>query len=318
MNDNDGKADAQAEAAQWYARLQSLPVSHKTLEAFFAWRNLPGNEDAFLAVDELHNAAGRLAGRPSIQAAAQAAYQRGLERGRKGRYSVAWAGGMAALLVAGSVFFMPWPSHDKSFSTGIGEQREVALEDGSIVKLDTDSALSTHFTRDARRIHLVRGQAYFTVAHNAKLPFIVDASSVSVVATGTQFDVRRTNEQTDVTLVQGGIDIHAGESISHLTPGQKLRVVPGRKSVPEVADMASSTAWMHGRLVFDNVSLVQAVNEVNRYTNHPVRLDNRAFADAKFSGSLATGDVPSFVAAVTALLPLRAVTDETGSVHLVS
>lgn len=318
MNDNDGKADARAEAAQWYARLQSLPVSIKTLKAFFAWRSLPGNDDAFLAVDELHNAAGRLAARPSIRAAAEAAYQRGLERGRKGRYRAAWAGGMAALLVASVVFFMPLPSHDGSFSTDIGEQREVALEDGSIVKLDTDSALSTRFTREARRLNLVHGQAYFTVAHNAKLPFIVDAGSVSVVATGTQFDVRRTSDQIDVMLVQGGVDIRVGKGSSHLTPGQKLRVVPGQKPVPEAADMASSTAWTHGRLVFDNVSLAQAINEVNRYTNHPICLDNQAFADAKFSGSLAIADVPSFVAAVTAMLPLRAVTDETGSVHLVS
>jgi transmembrane sensor len=87
--------------------------------------------------------------------------------------------------------------------------------------------------------------------------------------------------------------------------------------VPETADTSSITAWTHGRLLLQGASLTHAIDEVNRYTDHPVRLDDQAFADAKFSGALNTGDVPAFIAAVTALLPLRAVTDETGSVHLV-
>ena len=317
MSEGDGKAGARAEAAQWYARLQTLPVSHKTLEEFFAWRKLPGHADAFLAVDELHNATGQLAGRSSMQDATEAAYQRGLERGRRGRYRAACGGALAVVLIVGDMFFLPRSGPDRRFSTGIGEQREVALADGSIVKLDTDSALSTHFTRDARHIRLERGQAYFTVAHNAELPFIVDAGSASVTATGTQFDVRRIGDQTDVTLVQGGVDVRSGDSISHLFSGQALHVVPRQKLAPGAADTASSTAWTHGRLVLDSVPLAHAIDEVNRYTDHPVRLDDRAFADAKFSGSLTTGDVPSFIAAVTAILPLRAVTDDKGSVHLV-
>jgi transmembrane sensor len=317
MNDKDGKADARAEAAQWYARLQSLPVSRDTLEEFFAWRRLPGHADAFLTVEQLHIAAGQLAGRAAIRAVTEDAYQRGLKRGLGGRSRAVFAAGMAVLLIAGSLFFLPRLSRDQSFLTSIGEQREVALEDGSIVKLDTDSVLSTHYTRDARHIRLVRGQAYFTVAHNAERPFIVDAGPASVTATGTQFDVRRTGDRTDVTLVQGGVDIRSGDSISHLVSGQKLRVQPGQKPVPETADTSSITAWTHGRLLLQGASLTHAIDEVNRYTDHPVRLDDQAFADAKFSGALNTGDVPAFIAAVTALLPLRAVTDETGSVHLV-
>ena len=317
MTDNDGKANAQAEAAQWYARLKTLPVSLKTLDEFFVWRRQPGNLDAFLAVEELYDTTGRLADCSSIRAATDAAYQRGLDQGRRGRNRVALASGLAALLIAGGALFTPWAGHDQSFSTSVGETREVALSDGSIVKLDTDSALTTHFTHEARHVRLRRGQAYFTVAHDAELPFIVDAGSASVTATGTQFDVRRIGDQTLVTLIQGGVDIRSGDSLSHLASGQKLRVVPGQKLVPEAVDTANFTAWTRGRLVLDGVPLSQAIDEVNRYTDHPVSLDDRSFADVRFSGTLTTGDVPAFIAAVTALLPLRTVTDRNGSAHLI-
>ncbi|WP_298687402.1 FecR domain-containing protein [uncultured Sphingomonas sp.] len=317
MTDNDGKAEAQAEAAQWYARLKTLPVSLKTLDEFFVWRRQPGNVDAFLAVEELYDTTGRLAERSSIQAATDAAYQRGLVRGRRGPNRVALASGLVALLVAGGVLFTSWYGRDQSLTTGVGETREVALSDGSIVELDTDSALTTHFTHDARHVRLTRGQAYFTVAHNAELPFIVDAGSASVTATGTQFDVRRAGDQTVVTLVQGGVDIRSGNSLSHLTSGQKLRVVPGQKLVPETVDTASSTAWTRGRLVLDGVPLSQAIDEVNRYADHPVRLDDPSYAEVRFSGTLTTGDVAAFVAAVTAILPLKSVTERNGSVHLI-
>ena len=237
---------------------------------------------------------------------------------RRGWQCAALAAGVAAFLVAGGAFLAPWSSHDRSVSTRIGEQREVTLEDGSIVNLDTDSALSILFSRHARHVHLVRGQAYFTVAHSPDLPFIVDAGSVKVTATGTQFDVRQVGNRIDVTLVQGGVNIRSGDSISRLVSGQKLRVLPGRKPVPEMADLALANAWTHGHLVLDGVSLAHAIDEVNRYTDRPVRLADPTYAGAKFSGSLKTGDVPGFVAAVTAMLPLRAVTDKAGSVHLVA
>jgi transmembrane sensor len=236
---------------------------------------------------------------------------------RRGWQRAALAAGVAAFLVAGGVFLAPWSSHDRSVSTRIGEQREVTLEDGSIVNLDTNSALSIHFSRHARHVHLVRGQAYFTVAHSPNLPFIVDAGSVKVTATGTQFDVRQIGDRIEVTLVQGGVDIRSGDSLSRLVSGQKLRILPGRNTVPERVDLALATAWTHGQLVLDGVSLAHAIEEVNRYTDRPVRLADPTYADAKFSGSLKIGDIPGFVAAVTAMLPLRPVTDKAGSVRLV-
>jgi transmembrane sensor len=114
MNDKDGKADARAEAAQWYARLQSLPVSRDTLEEFFAWRRLPGHADAFLTVEQLHIAAGQLAGRAAIRAVTEDAYQRGLKRGLGGRSRAVFAAGMAVLLIAGSLFFLPRLGRDQS------------------------------------------------------------------------------------------------------------------------------------------------------------------------------------------------------------
>ena len=70
MNDNEVDGDdATEQAAHWYARLETLPVSARTLEQFFEWRKIPGNREAFDAVDLFYRETGTLAGRPAIAAA---------------------------------------------------------------------------------------------------------------------------------------------------------------------------------------------------------------------------------------------------------
>ncbi|MDC6167778.1 hypothetical protein [Paucibacter sp. XJ19-41] len=59
-------------------------------------------------------------------------------------------------------------------------------------------------------------------------------------------------------------------------------------------------AWKRGEAVFDNASLLEAVAEMNRYSQTPVSVDARA-ADLRVSGLFKTGDSAGFAQAVANL-----------------
>ncbi len=319
MNDNSVSGDdAREQAAHWYARLQTLPVSARTLEEFFAWRRIEGNRDAYIAVDRFYNQAGNLADRPAILAATEQAMNRPVHRYSNRGFSIGTlAAAVVALLVVGVTLVADWPAGGDRYATRIGEQRKMMLADGSRVMLDTDTAMTVRFDDGARRVSLDQGQAYFTVAHDAARPFTVDAGGVRVFATGTQFDVHRQGDTVDVTLIEGRVRVSADDQpVAHLRVGQGVTLNGGHASFIKTVDTVPATAWTRGRIVLDGMTLQGAITAVNRYVDTPVRLDAPGFAEARISGTVDTGDARSFAAAVSAVLPLKSQTDGDGSISL--
>jgi transmembrane sensor len=147
----------------------------------------------------------------------------------------------------------------------------------------------------------------------------VRAGGTEVLATGTRFDVRRQGDLTDVTLVEGKVEVRSPDATAtplgagqqwtrraDRTPGRPLRSRPAPQS-PGPNGASSSTA----------PALAAAIAEVNRYATRPVRLDTARHAEDQVSGSFRMGDPGSFAAAVAGLLPLDAVEQADGSIRLV-
>lgn len=319
--DPHGEDTVEAQAAQWFARLKSLPVSRETLQAFFAWQRDARHATAFAAVEQMWSTAGALGDRPALIAATEAALAR-----KATRRALIWlprpvVAGLAAILLVllgSGVTYWALRPEANAYATRIGQQSAVVLEDGSKVALDTDTRVIVRFEKDERRVVLEQGQAYFTVAHDTARPFRVTAGDTQVLATGTQFDVRRDGAAVAVTLVEGRVQVAmAGAPSTALGAGQQWVVRPARAAVVRAVDPATTTAWRQGRIVLDGWTLEQALIEVNRYTARPVRLEVPRFAGARLSGTFDAGDIGSFVAATTALLPLDAARDADGSIRLV-
>lgn len=319
--DQHGDDAAEAQAAQWFARLKSLPVSRETLQAFFEWQREEGNAAAFDAVERLWSRAGELGDRPAMVAVTEAVLARHPGWRLRSRplhpAIVALAAILLVLLGSGVTYWALHPAGN-AYATGVGQQSMVALEDGSKVTLDTATRIVVRFDKGGRNVVLQRGQAYFTVAHDPARPFRVVAGDTGVLATGTQFGVRREGGAVDVTLVEGSVRVEAqGAQAALLNAGQQLVLRPDRAAVVRGVDTAAVTAWKQGRIVLDGWTLAHALAEVNRYTMRPVRLEATRFADARLSGTFDVGDIESFVAATTALLPLTAERGADGSIRLI-
>ena len=94
-----------------------------------------------------------------------------------------------------------------TYTTAVGEQRSIALSDGSTIELNSCSRMRVRFTDKERAIDLLEGQALFHVAGSPSRPFVVHSNSASVRAVGTQFDVYRKSTGTVVTVLEGRVAV---------------------------------------------------------------------------------------------------------------
>jgi len=311
---------AHEEASAWFARLKRRQVSLSDIEAFRVWREAPGNRAAYDRVDSAWRDAGALADDATTRQAVKDALRRGAARRSHRVRRKAWLAGatlasaVVTLLVAGAALYT---AAHPSYATAVGEQRLVRLADGSTVRLDTDTRIEVALSGTSRRVRLEHGQAFFDVAHDPARPFVVSAGPITVRAVGTRFDVRDDGPEPQVTLVQGVVEVSrngARPQTWTLRPGQQL--VAAVAAAPRPVDVAAVTSWTSGRVVFENIPLSAAVEEINRYAQRKVVLRAPGVAATPVSGSFETGDTAAFVAAESDLHGLRATTLPDGDIAL--
>ena len=196
------------------------------------------------------------------------------------------------------------------FSTDVGEQRIVVLEDGSRVSLNTDTRVRMNFAAAQRTVWLERGEALFEVARDVRRPFVVRVAGSEVLAIGTVFSVRHTNQTLAVTLIEGQVAVRPASAEAGQSPVRQVMIRPGerlslgRRDAPAKVDtprIEQITAWRRGEASFDDVSLAEAVAEMNRYNRVPIVLADDTVAARRVSGVFRTGDNLAFAQAVAAL-----------------
>ncbi len=222
----------------------------------------------------------------------------GADRKAHGRFSsrALLAAAIAVVCVGLGVF--AWLNRAPVYSTGIGEQRSLTLDDGSMVTLDTRSRIRVRFSPRERNIDLLEGQALFRVAKNDRQPFVVQSDAAAVRAVGTEFDMYRQRAGLTVTVLQGRVAVTASSSGQRraddavLVPaGQQVAVLGSAKVTPSaVADVAAATAWTQRRLIFESTPLAVVVEEFNRYNTRRLVIADPGLSSFHVSGVFSSTD----------------------------
>jgi len=236
-----------------------------------------------------------------------------------------WAFALGAGLAASMLWLAPRRGID-TYETGVGEQRMVVLQDGTRLSLNTSTRVGVAMSSTERGVTVQGGEALFEVAKDLSRPFVVRAAGTDITATGTAFAVRLKpsgggRDGLDVMLVEGQVVVRdaPGEAVALVQPvvmmaGERLRVQgdrrspgaasserePLRRDRPQVDQVL---AWKRGEAVFDNVALVEALAEMNRYSATPIVFEagRTGMAELRVSGVFKTGDNLSFAHAVASL-----------------
>jgi transmembrane sensor len=207
------------------------------------------------------------------------------------------------------------------FETGHGEQLSRRLADGSVLHLNTDSAVSIRYGKAERRVMLTSGQAEFEVAHERDRAFRVITGSAEVVDLGTKFDVRLEHNSTVVTVVEGRVAVGPSPMLEklgtnssqnqssrfvELRADQQISVTEGAwPATPVAVDAQNTTAWLRREIVFDHEPLERVAAEYNRYTAKPIEITTPALRNLQISGVFATDDPDAFIAFLRSLNGVR-------------
>ncbi len=234
-----------------------------------------------------------------------------------------WVLAATAALVAGGVLVLqPWQAAD-AYATGVGEQRLVVLSDGTRLSLNTATRVRVDLGAAQRTVHVEEGEALFEVAKDAHRPFVVKVAGTEIVATGTAFVVQfvpqrnRTSDSLAVTLVEGQVIVRGTEDGATgvalprpvvMAAGERMRLHPSGGAAKPTATqvdrprMEQVLAWKRGEALFDDVSLLDAVAEMNRYSPMPIKVPGaNALNGLRVSGIFRTGDNAHFARAMAAL-----------------
>lgn len=317
-----GQTTVRDEAARWFVRLQEPAVDAEQYRSFEAWLNEhPQHHDEFQLLQGLWTAADLLPA-PRLKALCETPPAR-RERRPLLRYAVA-ASMVAVALGLGLFSGLNHPAgYSAEFATAPGERKHVALPDGSVIDLNSRSRLQVRFEKDRRLIELTEGEAMFSVEHDTSRPFVVEAGSGKVTVTGTRFDVRRDVTQTRVAVEQGTVKVQGRDAADadfiSLTAGLGTRIDAQGKVAPAYAvNPAELTAWRSGKLVFNNASLSEVVEEVSRYRDKPLTVANPTVANLRLTSVFKSDNTDALLKALPNILPVAVRTLADGSQEIIS
>jgi transmembrane sensor len=308
-------------AGAWFARRRSgamTPAEARALEAWLA--EDPRHLEAFQTIELAWAEVEDFRSAPEILAIRERARGRrsGVTRAAVSRMAAAFLGlaviatGGYGLKASGLIDLHRFSN--QQYATRVGEKTSVTLPDGSVVTLNTDTALHTVASRDKRLVYLDRGQAFFRVAHDTEHPFEVHALGRTVTAVGTAFEVRVDQGKFAVTLVEGKVRVSAPvvatpakpnapapapvERTTEMLPGDQLVAVNDKEWTLDRTDPIKETVWLVGRLKFEGEPLGQVAEEFNRYSTRKLVIADPKLAAKPISGTFRADDQDAFVQAL--------------------
>ena len=171
-----------------------------------------------------------------------------------------------------------------------GGEYQVKLADGTIVRLNSGSSLRypVAFGKEKREV-VLKGEAYFQVAHDRQKAFVVVTDDIEVKVYGTEFNINtRVADYVQTTLVRGAVSIKTERSAEKmLKPGQLAQFdrLTGETEIKNV-DVSNYIGWKSGVYIFEDKSIEQIMDELSLWYDIEVFFRNNISRNRHFSGSL--------------------------------
>ncbi|MCH6256180.1 FecR domain-containing protein [Puniceicoccaceae bacterium K14] len=325
-----------SEAAQWVAQ-EFVGFSASEQDEFFEWlADSPLHSEAYVKYQELWKKMDTLAEWAPEHSEKP---HRDLLKNRGSVLRKIWLGGLAAVIVLGAFLWLPERlglndvPEQQSYVANSYESHE--LPDGSIVEMKSGAAISVNFTPGSRRIELVASEALFHVKKDKDRPFVVTARGVEVVAIGTAFNVRVSENEVEVLVTEGRVSLGSAKkpldgAITNLEPVKEAKnLVAGQRSkipldsgvLKPVVENASEEAIMQEldwkyRLEFNSIRLQEAVKEINRRGAIELVIGDKELENLPIVATMRIDNMEHFVELLEISFGIDSEIDSRGRIHL--
>ncbi len=284
MTPADLTASRREQALDWLLRLQQAPHDLPLREQFEQWLAADaGNPEAYRKAERLWRLSGQLApATAELWPATAEVVSLPVRRKSARRW---WLGAAVAACLMLAVAPTLTLRLQADYRTALGETRDITLADGSVVQLDSDTAIAVDYAGDHRDVRLLAGQAFFEVMPDKGKPFHVRAEGVRVTVTGTAFNVELRPGRVGVDVQHGSVRVEDSARVlaAALTAGQRLRYLDGQAQVSAFAP-SQTAAWRQGQLIADDQPVAELVRELAHYLPGKVLLRDDALGGKRVTG----------------------------------
>lgn len=175
-----------------------------------------------------------------------------------------------------------------TIATPRGGQFMIELSDGTKVWLNAESSLQypTAFTGTLRNVAL-KGEAYFEVAPNKQMPFMVSAAGTNVMALGTDFNINAYGDDNliNTTLLDGSVKCSRGNREVLIVPGEQAAINGDEPFAVTKVDVEGVVAWKNGRFHFTNAGINSILHQISRWYDLDVIYEG-AIPKDRYSGEV--------------------------------
>lgn len=294
-------------ALEWQVRLWSGECGSECRARLEQWRDEHTDHDR--AWQHVQQLTGRLDAVPPT-AAAKGLREVEQTEGRRRALKT-----LALVLVAGGSGYMAWQTplvrgQFADLRTATGQIREFELPDGTRLVLNTASAVNVDFSPAQRRIALVTGEMLVETGRDQKAapggprPFVAETFHGNVQPVGTRFVVRQRDAGTEVTVIEGAVQIRPNAATASSAPiaaGHRVRF--NARSIQPLPPVPDSAGWVDGRIVVEQATLGALVDTLDRYHPGFLRCDPQA-AELRVTGTFPI-DTERALTALERALPIR-------------
>jgi hypothetical protein len=192
---------------------------------------------------------------------------------------------------------------------------KVALPDGSFVWLNHGSILKypALFTRDTRIVEL-KGEGYFEVTHNARIPFIVKAGDIEAIARGTAFNIAAysDDDMIETSLINGKVELSRvkpdgeREHLFNMKPNDLTiynKVSHEMKSF--VIEDDRNYSWKEGKLKLIEEPISEVAKLLSRRYNSDFKITDQKLHELTFSATFENESLPEVLKLLSLAMPLN-------------
>jgi transmembrane sensor len=234
------------------------------------------------------------------------------------RRSRIWISIAASLLflfcIASFIFLNQTRPLEKTMTESIapkGQKSQLVLADGTKVYLNSGTILryDNRFGKRNREIELA-GEAYFEVARNKKIPFVIYTSDVEIRVLGTKFNVMAypDDPRIETTVTEGTVNVieRMGDKSLIIKANQKASYTKTKKTLLcSTVNPQTFTSWKENILYFDNENFENMISKLERWYDVSIHLEGKDSIDDRFTLTIKNESLKEVLDLISLTTPLH-------------
>lgn len=200
------------------------------------------------------------------------------------------------------LFFYTGKNDKRHFVNNTRQVQTIRLDDGTVISLNQRSSLTLNTSpgKNNRREVWLKGEAFFTVIHQAGKPFVVHTGSIDINVLGTAFNVNSMDNNAVVVLNEGSVKVNTSTGNALLLhPGEMADYSAGTKMLTRLkVDTLFQTSWRYNLMAFKGESLKTVMQKLGEQYNYEIVFDQEEAEELLFTGYLPSDNLEQAITTI--------------------